>query len=255
MKNGKKQRTITAGILIIGNEILSGRTQDTNVHYLTTNLGSLGIKVEEARVIPDLAHRIVNSVNEMRETYDYLFTTGGIGPTHDDITTECIAEAFGVQTFASPEISEVIKRRPAPPNVMDARLRMAKIPIGASLIDNPTGGPQGFQIENVFVMAGIPKVMQAMFSTLHEVLEKGPIIYSRSVTAHLSESQIAKSLFAVQDKYPDIDLGSYPFFRDSKYGTSLVMRGTNLTELDSILDDIKEIIIAAGEEPQDIQKY
>ncbi len=248
-------RQITAGILLIGNEILSGRTQDTNLNHLALGLERKGIQVKEGRVIPDEADRIIEAVNEMRSNYDYVFTTGGIGPTHDDITTECIAAAFGLEIEISPEIAKVIKTRPAPPDVMRSRLRMARIPKGASLIENPTGGPQGFQIENVYVMAGIPSVMQAMFSTLDNVLTGGQVVSTRSVTAYLGESAIAKSLFTLQDKYPNVNLGSYPFYRNSKYGTSLVMRGFDVYQLDSMLEEIKQIIVDAGEQPRDIKKY
>ena len=251
--NQLKKAPITAGVLIIGNEILSGRTQDTNLNHLALTLGQWGIQVREARVIPDVEAEVVNAVNEMRATFNYVFTTGGIGPTHDDITADCIALAFGVELIISPEIAAVIKRRPAPPEVMKSRLRMARIPDGASLINNSTGGPQGFRIDNVFVMAGIPRVMQAMLENLEEELEGGPIVRSRSVTAYLGESQIAGPLADIQLRYPNIDLGSYPFVREDRYGASLVMRGTHPDELDAILEEVKAAIVAAGETPHDIR--
>ena len=244
------ERVVTACVLIIGNEILSGRTQDTNLNHIAQVLGEAGVRVKEARVIPDDEDEIVTALNHAREKYDYVLTTGGIGPTHDDITADCVANAFGVPIIVSEEIAEVIRRRPAPPAVMESRLRMARIPEGASLIDNPTGGPQGFQIENVYVMAGIPMVMQGMLSTIR--FEGGAVVRSRSVTAHVGESQIAAGLGTIQARYPDIDLGSYPFFRDGVYGTSLVMRGTNTADLEEMLDAVKALIVENGETPRDI---
>lgn len=247
-------RTVTACVLIIGNEILSGRTQDTNLNHITLTLGAWGIQVREARVIPDVPGVIIATVNEVRERFDYVFTTGGIGPTHDDITADCIADAFGVKLVVNAEIAERIQRRPAPPDVMAARMRMARIPEGATLIDNLTGGPQGFRMENVFVMAGIPSVMQSMLSSLAGRLEGGAIVRNRSVTAHLGESTIADALRAIQSRYPAVDLGSYPFFRADRYGTTLVMRGTDESDLDRMLAEVCTAITACGAEPEDIQR-
>ena len=249
----KRNQTVTAAVLIIGNEILSGRTQDVNLNHLATILGGWGIQVREARVVADVLDQVVNAVNELRSNYNYVFTTGGIGPTHDDITADCIAAAFGVELVVSPEIQAVIEQRPAPPDVMQARMRMARIPEGASLIDNPTGGPQGFCIDNVFVMAGIPRVMQAMLSTLHDRLEGGAVVQTASVTAYLGESQLAAALADIQDRYPDVDLGSYPFLRGDKYGASLVMRGTDTERVRAILEEVKAAIVAAGETPQEVK--
>src|SRR5690606_38551957 len=183
------ETAVTACVLIIGNEILSGRTQDVNLKHIAETVGEWGIQVREARGGPDVAAEVVKAVNETRRRYDYVFTTGGIGPTHDDITADCIADAFGVDLVMHPEIAARIESRPAPPEVMASRLRMARVPEGATLIDNLTGGPQGFRIENVFVMAGIPAVMQAMLGSLEGKLEGGPVVRSRSVTAYLGESQ------------------------------------------------------------------
>ncbi len=247
-------RTVTACVLIIGNEILSGRTQDTNLNHITLTLGAWGIQVREARVIPDVPGVIIDTVNEVRERFDYVFTTGGIGPTHDDITADCIADAFGVKLVVNAEIAERIQRRPAPPDVMAARMRMARIPEGATLIDNLTGGPQGFRMENVFVMAGIPSVMQSMLSSLEGRLEGGAIVRNRAVTAHLGESTIADALRAIQSRYPAVDLGSYPFFRADRYGTTLVIRGTDESDLDRMLAEVCAAITACGAEPEDIQR-
>ena len=240
---------VTACALIIGNEILSGRTPDANLNHLALTLGGWGIQLREARVVPDVEAEIVAALNECRRRFNYVFTTGGIGPTHDDITAECIAKAFGVPLVISPEIAERIRRRPVPPEVMEARMLMARIPEGAELVDNGTGGPQGFKMDNVIVMAGIPAVMRAMLATLEGKLDAGPIIHSRSVTAYLGESQIAKKLGAVQERYPDIDLGSYPFFRDDRYGASLVMRGADVGRLEQMLEEVCQVIVDAGEAP------
>lgn len=237
-------------MLIIGNEILSGRTQDTNLAHLARELNELGVRLTEARVIPDVDEVIVNTVNECRTKFDYVFTTGGIGPTHDDITADSIARAFGVELYIHPEAEEIIRRREAPPEVMESRLRMARVPRGAELIDNPTQGPPGFRIDNVFVMAGVPMVMQAMVSTLgNGQIQGGDPVRSRSIGVKLLESQIAAPLRAIQARYPNVDLGSYPFYRPDGYGTNLVMRGTDERELEEMRDELREMIIGFGVEP------
>lgn len=241
------ERIYTACVLIIGNEILSGRTQDANLNHMAIVLGESGVRVREARVIPDVEDVIIDTVNEVRATFDYVLTTGGIGPTHDDITADCIAKAFGVPLVMSEEIAVRIRGRPAPAEVMASRLLMARVPEGATLIDNPTGGPQGFQMGNVYVMAGIPSVMRAMLSTI--VFEGGAVVRSRSVTAYLGESQVATGLTAIQDQHPGIDIGSYPFMRADRYGTTLVLRGTDMSELDAVLEEVKQLIVDAGETP------
>ncbi len=242
-------RIVAACVVVIGNEILSGRTQDVNLAHIAQQLNQWGVRVAEARVIPDVEEVVVATVNAARAGFDYVFTTGGIGPTHDDITADCIAKAFGVPLVVSPEIASGLRRRPAPDDVMANRLRMARIPEGATLIANPTGGPQGFRMENVFVMAGIPSVMQGMLSTLGGEIEGGDVVRSRSVAVYLGESQIASALTEIQARYPDMELGSYPFYRSERYGTTLVMRGTSATDLASMLEEIENAIIAAGGQP------
>lgn len=246
------ERIYTACVLIIGNEILSGRTQDTNLQHIALVLGEQGVRVREARVIADVEDEIVSAVNEARSKFDYVLTTGGIGPTHDDITADCIAKAFGVPLVVSEEIAAVIGQRPAPAEVMESRMLMARIPEGADLIDNPTGGPQGFCIGNVYVMAGIPSVMQGMLSTIP--FAGGSVVRSCSVTAYLGESQVATGLAVLQEQHPDVDIGSYPFSRDGRYGTTLVIRGTDTEELNEVLDAVAELIRAGGEEPVDIKR-
>ncbi len=243
---------VTACVLIIGNEILSGRTQDTNLRHIAMQLNEWGVRVREARVVPDVESEIVDTLRAVRNRYDYIFTTGGIGPTHDDITAACIAKAFNRELVIHSEIARMIQSRPVPPDVMAARMLMARVPQGAGLIDNPSGGPPGFFIENVYVMAGIPIVMQGMLSSLKGKLRGGAVVRSRSVTVYLGESQIAAPLGEIQQRYPLIDLGSYPFTREARYGTTLVMRGTDATALDAMLEEVVAMIVGAGAEPHDV---
>jgi molybdenum cofactor synthesis domain-containing protein len=243
-------KTVRACMVIIGNEILSGRTQDVNLNFLAKALNELGVRLTEARVIPDVEATIIDTINECRHKFDHVFTTGGIGPTHDDITAESIARAFGVPVVFHPEIAERINRREAPPAVMKSRMLMARVPEGATLIDNPTQGPQGFQIGNVFVLAGVPMVMQAMMGSLtKERLGGTDPVRSRSVGAYLGESTVADALRAIQDKHPDVDLGSYPFYRQDGYGTNLVMRGTDEAELEVMQEEVRAMIVSFGATP------
>jgi molybdenum cofactor synthesis domain-containing protein len=243
------ERIVTAAVVIIGNEILSGRTQDTNLRDIATSLGNWGIRVTEARVIPDVEGTIVAVVNEVRARHDYVLTTGGIGPTHDDITAASIAKAFGVDLIEHPEIAAMLRRREGSPAAMAARLRMALIPRGAGLIDNSTGGPPGFCIGNVYVMAGIPAVMRAMLATLQAKLQGGAVLQSRSVTVYVGESAIAEPLGQLQSMHPDIDIGSYPFNEAGRFGTTLVMRGTDSAKLDQVQEQVRAMIVQAGATP------
>ncbi|HMO47601.1 MAG TPA: molybdopterin-binding protein [Rubrivivax sp.] len=244
---------VTAAVLIIGNEILSGRTQDTNLAHLAKTLNGYGIQLREARVVPDVEAEIVAAVNALRARWDYLFTTGGIGPTHDDITADCVAKAFGVELEINEQIAELLRRRPSPPEVMASRMRMARVPRGAGLIDNPLG-PPGFRIGNVYVMAGIPRIMQQMLASLDGKLARGVVVRSRSVTAFVSEGQIARGLGEVQDRFARVDIGSYPFQRQERFGTTLVMRGSDEAELDAALAEVVALIHSLGAQPQDIQQ-
>ena len=245
-------QTVSAAVLIIGNEILSGRTQDINLNFIAKTLGDWGIQVREARVVPDIEATIVDTVNTLRKQFDYVFTTGGIGPTHDDITAACVAKAFGVPLYEHPEIAARIQQRPAPDDVMANRLLMARVPQGGVLINNPTGGPQGFAIENVYVMAGIPIVMQGMLASLAGKLRSGTVVRSRSIRTYLGESQIAARLGEIQDAFPQVDIGSYPFFREQRYGTTLVIRGSNPEDLQTVAQQIMSAVTAAGETPEDL---
>ena len=240
--------TKTAAVLVIGNEILSGRTQDINIAYMANGLASHGIRLQEARIIPDIEAVIVDTVNSLRATYSYVFTTGGIGPTHDDITADCIAKAFDTTIDIHPEAQKrllaVWKERDIEPNA--DRMRMARIPLGAHLIDNPVSVAPGFRIDNVFVMAGVPKIMQAMFDSVLPTLEKGQVIQSVSVMCDLGEGTIAAPLRALQQRFPDVDLGSYPGRTDGKFRVSLVARSVDREQLKQIELLLRKLISDAG---------
>lgn len=249
MRQSTPLKIVSGCVIVIGNEILSGRTQDVNLAFLAKELNELGIRLIEARVIPDVEQVIVDTVTECREKFDYVFTTGGIGPTHDDITADCVAKAFGVELFIHPDAEKIIRNREAPADVMQARMRMARIPIGAELIENPTGGPPGFNIDNVFVLAGVPVIMQAMVSTLaNGHIQGGDPVRSRSVSAHLTEGEIASALGEIQSRYSQIELGSYPFYKKDSYGVNLVMSGTNEAELDVMKGEVCDLIASFGVE-------
>lgn len=232
-----------ASLIIIGNEILSGRTQDKNLSYLATWLNEIGIQLSEVRVIRDEENEIVSTVNLLKEKYDYVFTTGGIGPTHDDITTESIAKAFGVEIEVNNEALNILKEYYKDSELTDARMKMAKIPKGAELVDNPVSKAPGFKIENVFVMAGIPKIMQGMLEGARKHLKSGDIVKSDFIDAYVPESYVAEELSAIQDNYPDVEIGSYPFTSpDGKYGTSLVMRSSNTSLMSQCKAELEKMV-------------
>ncbi len=243
------EKIVTACVLIIGNEILSGRTQDANLAYIAIGLNEVGVTLREARVIPDIREVIVATVNELRAKYDYVFTTGGIGPTHDDITSECVAKAFGVPWTLHPEAHKIFLEHYKPGELNEARLRMAHTPEGASLIINPVSRAPGFRMGNVFVMAGIPRVMQAMFDAVKHDLRGGRPMLSRSVSCHLPEGVIAKGLGEVQVRYPDLDIGSYPFYRRGEFGTSLVLRGRDAERLAAGTEEVVALVRGLGGDP------
>jgi len=227
----------TACVLLIGNELLSGKTQDANLKFLAAEMSKLGIRLEEARVIRDDADAIAAHVNECRARYTYVFTTGGIGPTHDDITAEAVAKAFDVELIVDPEA--VVRLKHAGRELNEARLRMARVPAGASLIDNPISAAPGFRIENVFVLAGVPPIAHAMFASLEPVLRRGAVIHSRSTEVFLREGDFALELEQIARAHPDVEIGSYPFARDGRYGASLVVRGTDLATVESVLGEVE----------------
>ncbi|RKK01894.1 competence/damage-inducible protein A [Pseudoroseomonas wenyumeiae] len=244
----------TACLLIIGNEVLSGRTQDANLKFIATRLGEIGIPLREARVIPDVPEVIVSTVNEVRAKYTYVFTTGGIGPTHDDITAECIAQAFGVPWEPHPEAWALMAAhyasREPPAEFNAARQRMATMPRGAALIRNPVSIAPGFIIGNVHVMAGVPRIMQAMFEELAPGLRGGVPVQSRAVHAWgMQEGRIAEGLGAIQARHPEVDIGSYPYYRENGGGVALVAKGTDAAMLDRVIAEISDFVASLGFTP------
>ena len=240
----------TGCIVVIGNEVLSGRTQDANTVYMARRLGELGIPVREVRIIPDVAETIVSTVNEVRARYDHVFTTGGIGPTHDDITSECIAAAFGVPWEKQPEVWARMEAHYAPGTFNAARQRMATMPRGAVLIDNGHIAP-GFSIGNVHVMAGVPSIMRLMFEALAPTLQGGAPVVSRSVHATgVREGDIAAGLTAVQARFPALDVGSYPYFREATgSGVAIVAKGTDAASAEAAVAEVVALFRSLGAEP------
>lgn len=249
MSDENSKNTVTAALVIIGNEILSGRTKDANLGYLGEELNKLGIRMMECRVVADIPDHIVGAVNEMRAAYDYVFTTGGIGPTHDDITSECIAKAFDLPFGANPEAVAILDDYYRPEDRTEARYRMAKTPEGAILIENPVSKAPGFQVENVFVLPGVPKIMQAMFGGIRHRLIGGEPMVSRTVTSGVPEGKAGAGLGALQERYPETEIGSYPFFRDGKPGANIVVRAQDAAMVDTVIQEVVELLISLGGEP------
>jgi molybdenum cofactor synthesis domain-containing protein len=244
-------KTYTACVLIIGNEILSGRVQDENVAFLAKGLNDAGVRLKEVRVIPDDTETIVGTVNEVRRAFDYVFTTGGIGPTHDDITAQCIAEAFAVKLVLHPEAKRLLKGHYPAGAVNEARMRMAYVPDGAVLLPNPISRAPGFRIGNVYVMAGVPQIMQATFRELSHRLKGGAKMLSRSVSCGLGEGVLAQGLGELQVRYADLEIGSYPYFRRADFGVTLVIRGTDRPHLLAATGEVKALILALGGDPHE----
>ena len=236
----------TACVLIIGNEILSGKTQDTNLQFLGFELAKLGIRLAEARVVRDEPAAIIRHLNEVRREFTYVFTTGGIGPTHDDITAECVAQAFGVPLVLDDEAVARLQRGGRPLN--EARLKMARVPRGAELVDNPVSNAPGFRVENVFVFAGIPSIARAMFASAIPMLVQAPPILSASVDAYLREGDFAEALTRIQEQHPTVEIGSYPFNRDGRFGATLVSRGTDRALLEKVVEEIVAAMTKLGGE-------
>tara|TARA_Y100001970_G_C14175237_1_gene826583 strand:- start:279 stop:1028 length:750 start_codon:yes stop_codon:yes gene_type:complete len=240
----ENKKEIFAGIIVIGNEILSGRTQDTNTTTLSIWLNSLGIKVQEVRVIPDVEKIIVDTVNELRKKFEYIFTTGGIGPTHDDITASSISKAFNLTYGPHKEAMSILEKYYKPGEFSEGRQKMAWMPTNANLILNPTSGAPGFNVENVFCLPGVPSILKSMLGGINHKLVGGDPILSHTINLRTVESEIAKSLSSVQDDNKDVDIGSYPFFRAGKLGVSIVLRCYDKNKIDKcnlqILKFIKE---------------
>lgn len=238
----------TAALIIIGDEILSGRTHDKNIPYVAEKLGDVGVRLTEVRVIPDHADKIVDTVNEMREAHDYVFTTGGIGPTHDDITAENVARAFGVELELSDDAyAELLAYYKDESQITESRKKMAMIPKGAVLIDNPVSGAPGINIGNVYVMAGVPRIMQSMLDAIIPTLKGGKPVESRSVSADLPESLIADGLTEIQNQYPMLVIGSYPKYQNGRFGTTLVLRGIDDEALSNATQEVVDLVKALGE--------
>jgi molybdenum cofactor synthesis domain-containing protein len=240
---------VTAAVLLIGNEILSGRTRDANLNYIAIGLTAIGVRLREARVVPDVPEAIIAAVNELRARFDYVFTTGGIGPTHDDITAECIARAFGVKLIKDPRAVRLLTNHYGEANLTEARLRMAHVPEGATLIDNPVSTAPGFQIGNVYVLAGVPAICRAMFDGLKGRLRTGDKVLSVTISGHVGEGVIAKGLGELQERYPVLEIGSYPFFRQGRFGASFVLRGTDEAALKPAAEELRTLIRSLGAEP------
>ena len=236
------KKEINAGIIIIGNEVLSGRTKDINTSSIALWLNPLGIHVKEVRVIPDDENIIIDTVNIFRKKFNYVFTTGGIGPTHDDITAESVAKAFNTEYGFHKEAFSILESYYKPGEFTEGRQKMAKMPTSASLILNPSSGAPGFYIENVFCLPGVPSILKSMLGGLNNVLVGGDPVLSKTLNLRTVESEIAKSLTDVQNKNNDVEIGSYPFFRAGKLGVSIVLRSTNQKKIDLCNEQILEFV-------------
>tara|TARA_Y100001936_G_scaffold50038_1_gene48602 strand:+ start:560 stop:1309 length:750 start_codon:yes stop_codon:yes gene_type:complete len=237
-----ENKKVNAAILIIGNEILSGRTQDTNTSTLATWLNSIGVKVSEVRVIPDIENTIVDTINILRKENDYVFTTGGIGPTHDDITASSVSKAFGRKYEIHKEAFKILESYYQPGEFNEGRQRMVWMPENADLIYNPTSGAPGFSVENVFCLPGVPSIMKSMLGGLKNKIVGGEPILSHTISLRTVESEIANSLTKVQDQNKDVEIGSYPFFHAGKLGVSIVLRSENQAKIDICNSQILKFI-------------
>jgi molybdenum cofactor synthesis domain-containing protein len=237
---------VTAAILVIGDEILSGRTQDTNTGYIARFLGALGIDLCEARVVPDIQVEIVAALDALRARYTYVFTTGGIGPTHDDITFEAVAAAFGVGVYYHPEAMAAMAARYKPGEFNEARKRMALIPVGAELVRNTVSTAPGVHIGNVFVMAGVPMIMRAMMDAIEPLLKRGAVVHAATVQAKVPEGRIAEGLAKIQRSHDGVAIGSYPYYREDGAGVQLVARGRDAAEVETAAREIEALLRDLG---------
>ena len=237
---------VTAAVLIIGDEILSGRTQDMNLNFIAKQLALHGVDLAEARVVGDVKDDIIASLNALRARWDYVITTGGIGPTHDDITADCVAEAFGVALYEHPEILAMMTARWGD-QLNAARRRMARVPEGGTLVKNPVQGPPGFSIGNVFVLAGVPMIMRGMLEDVISRLRSGAVVISRTVRVEgAGEGAIAAPLEELARAHPDLALGSYPFFGEGGYGANLVVRGRDEAEVEATIEALLAAMQGVG---------
>ena len=248
-----ESRQWTAALVVIGDEILSGRTQDKNVAQVATWLNDHGIRLAEVRVVPDDSARIGEAVNALRARHDYLFTTGGIGPTHDDITVDAVASAFGVGVTVHPGARRILEDyyRDRAGGLTEARLRMARVPEGAELLENPSSGAPGIRMGNVYIMAGVPGIAAAMLEALTGTLQGGRPLVSVTVGARAPESDVADLLRATEEAHPGVAIGSYPFFRDGRYGANFVIRSEDGELAQRTGEDLAERLREAGFDPVD----
>jgi len=237
-----KKVKVNASILIIGNEILSGRTQDTNTSTIATWLNSIGVSVAEVRVIPDVEEKIVETLNFLRSTYDYVFTTGGIGPTHDDITAQSVSKAFGIKYEPHKEAFKILENYYDKGKFNDGRQKMAWMPENANLILNPTSGAPGFNVENVFSLPGVPSILKSMLGGLKNKIVGGQPILSQTISLKTVESEIASAITEIQNKNKDVEIGSYPFFHAGKLGVSIVLRSEDQLKINDCSSEIKDFI-------------
>lgn len=240
---------ITAAILIIGNEITTGRTQDQNAGYLARELDSLGISLNEIRMIPDDETMIIRAVNTLRRHHNYVFTTGGIGPTHDDITAAAVAKAFDLPLVRHPEIENIINTRKKNYPVVKATYRMADIPKGAELVGNPVTQIPGFRIDNVFVLAGVPSIMQGMFESLKHGLQHRAQDLSQTIDCNLPESHLADGLATIQNHFQSVQIGSYPYQNEERWRVNIVLRAADQTHLEKAASEVKVLIKSLGGTP------
>ena len=240
----------TAALLVIGDEILSGRTQDKNVAQVAEWMNRQGIRLEEVRIVPDNEDRIAGAVNELRQAYDYLFTTGGIGPTHDDITVDSIAAALGVPVVIHPKARDILEQYySSRGGVTDARMRMARVPEGAELIPNPTSGAPGVRLDNVYILAGVPSIAAAMLAALDGKLQGGRPMISATIGAYAAESEVADLLREAEAAHNGVAIGSYPFFKDGRYGANFVLRSEYAELVEETAADLERRLAEAGIEP------
>ncbi len=239
--------TVSAGILVIGDEILSGRTKDKNIGYIAEYLTNLGIDVAEVRVVPDDEARIVGVLDEMRDAYDYVLTTGGIGPTHDDITADCVAKAFGVGISENDEALKMLASRFPDRDLTEARRRMARIPHGALLVENPVSKAPGFEIGNVFVMAGVPSIMQAMLDNVAKRMRTGVKLHVVNIETRIREGDVAAPLRVVHEDFPDVAIGSYPYYSDKGFGANVVCRGKEPARVEAAGEAVIKALSGLGE--------
>ena len=242
--------SVTAALLVIGDEILSGRTKDKNIGYIAEYLTNIGIDLREVRVVPDVEEEIVAAVNALRHRYTYLFTTGGIGPTHDDITADAVAKAFGVPIEVDPRAVAVMRERYKPEDLNEARLRMARIPHGAELVANPISKAPGFRLGNVIVMAGVPSIMQAMLDNVAPTLETGARMIVETISAGgVPEGLYAAGLGAIAGTHPDVSIGSYPSFSATGFSNQIVVRGKDRGAVDAASAAVRDLVAGLQAEP------